>query len=315
MLELLASFGLGILLLLVSTKFLVKISEELSASLKISPLVVGLTVVAIGTSLPELAVSTIASARNDVGLAVGNIVGSNIVNILLVFGVGIMAGRLRVGMTKTQRNAGILLVVTAMFIVFQNKLAGNFGLGVALIASAVILTIAEFKWAIWGRNHEDAVKLKGLRRRKISWGAVFVLAAAMGGIVAGGFLTVVSLEEMSEITGYSTTFLGLTLSAVATSLPELLTTVFSQKEGLEKLTIGNIIGSNIYNLLFIGGVINLFSEKSGVRAGDWLMLALVSGSFFLIIRHYRGKVIPRATGLGLILLFVAYLATLSIFHP
>jgi len=109
--EILVTLIGGIVLLLFSTKTLIKLSETLSLSLRLSPLVIGMTVVAIGTSLPELSVSTIASGRNDISLAIGNIIGSNIVNILLVFSVGALIGKLRIGTTKTPRNAIILIIL------------------------------------------------------------------------------------------------------------------------------------------------------------------------------------------------------------
>ena len=90
------------------------------------------------------------------------------------------------------------------------------------------------------------------------------------GIIIGGVLLVTSVEGISIVTGYSTTVLGLSLTAIVTSLPELLTTIFSQEEDQEKITIGNIIGSNIYNLLFIGGLVTIFSPKITIPVGDWV---------------------------------------------
>src|SRR3989338_9680485 len=113
--EILIALTSGIVLLLFSTKTLIKLSEVLSKSFKLSPLIIGMTVVAIGTSLPELSVSAIASARQDYSFAVGNIIGSNIVNILLVFSVGVLIGNLRIGTTKTPRNALILLLFTFLY--------------------------------------------------------------------------------------------------------------------------------------------------------------------------------------------------------
>jgi len=284
---------LGIIFLLVSTKVLIKLAEKLSASLKISPLVVGLTVVALGTSLPELSVASIASLKSDIGLATGNIVGANIINILLVFPIAILAGKLRIGTTKTQYNALILFIVTAIFVALHSIPLGNFPLGLFLIGLAILLTIAEYKWAIFGRTHEDSTRMKKVRREHFATWKWFVLLASIGGIIVGGYLTVSSIEQISLLTGYSTTVLGLSLTALATTLPELLTTLFSQKDHQEKLTIGNIIGSNIYNLLFIGGIISLFSTSKPIQTRDWIALSSATILFVLVIKHYSGQKVPR----------------------
>lgn len=302
----------GIIILLISTKVLVRLSEKLSSSLKISPLFIGITIVALGTSLPELAVSSIASARNDIGLAMGNIVGSNIVNILLVLPVGILLGKLRIGTTKTQRNAVILLLVTAIFIASHLIPIGNTILGIIFITLAILLTIAEYKWAVFGRKHEDLSRMNHLKKKKFTLGKLVMLAISVAGIIAGGYLTVTSTESISLITGYSTTILGLSLTAIVTSFPELLTTIFSQEEHQEKLTIGNIIGSNIYNLLFIGGVINLFSPVTYIQPINLVILAVITVFFFLIIRHYSGQKIPRWISVILFLLLASYLYYLGV---
>lgn len=297
----------GIVILLVSTKALVKISEKLSSSLKISPLFIGITIVALGTSLPELAVSSIASARNDIGLAMGNIVGSNIVNVLLVLPVGILLGKLRIGTTKTQRNAIILLLVTTTFIASHLIPIRNSILGLVFITLAIVLTIAEYKWAVFGKKHEDLSRMNHLKKEKFTIGKLVTLAFSVIGIIVGGYLTVTSTESISAITGYSTTILGLSLTAIVTSIPELLTTIFSQEEHQEKLTIGNIIGSNIYNLFFIGGIINLFSPVTYIQPANLVILTVTTVSFFLIIRHYSGQKVPRWVGIVLFLLLALYL--------
>lgn len=304
---------LGVIFLLVSTKTLVKLSEKLSSSLKISPLFIGITVVALGTSLPELSVSLIASLKNDTGLAMGNIVGSNIVNILMVLPVGILLGKLRIGTTKTQRNALILILVTSLFIASNLIPIGNTILGLSFITLAVVLTVAEYKWAVFGRKHEDKVKIKHLKKESFTFGKILLLFASTIGVIAGGYLTVSAVENMSLATGYSTTILGLSLTAIVTSLPELLTTIFSQEEHEEKLTIGNIIGSNIYNLLFIGGLIYLFSPATYIHPSNLVVLAITTFFFFLIIRRYSGQKIPRWAGFVLFLLLAAYLYYLQIF--
>ncbi|MEK7165796.1 MAG: hypothetical protein AAB874_03245, partial [Patescibacteria group bacterium] len=159
----LLQFVVGIIILLFSTQKLVELAKNLSRALRISPLIVGITIVAIGTSLPELAVSLVAIIKNDAGLAMGNIIGSNIVNILMVFPVGLFIGKLRIGTTKTQRNALFLLVATAAFYISQ--FFGSFKplSGLLLIGMAVIISIVEYTLGVFGRTHEDIKQFKSVK--------------------------------------------------------------------------------------------------------------------------------------------------------
>lgn len=298
-------FGVG--LLLISTKVLIDLSEKLSHALKISPLFVGITIVALGTSLPELSVSTIAAVRGDIGLGLGNIVGSNIINIFMVLPAGILMGKLRIGTTKTQRNAVIVVIATALFIISQLIPYGNFPFGLYLIILSLFLTIAEYTWAVLGRKNEDLEQIKNTRKEKFTLTRLVIMIVAITGVVIGAFITVNSTETISLLTGYSTTFLGFTLTAVATSLPELFATVISQEEHEEKMTIGNILGSNIYNLLLIGGILLLISPGAVINLGELAILAFATLTFFYIIKRYKGVKVPRRVGGALILFLLAYL--------
>src|SRR3972149_4462883 len=306
--EILIALTSGIVLLLLSIKTLIKLSEVLSKSFKLSPLIIGMTVVAIGTSLPELSVSAIASARRDYNLAVGNIIGSNIINILLVFSVGILIGKLRVGTTKTPRNVLILLIITFAYTYLQRfNILSKQTLGILYISGAFLLTFLEYQWALFGRTHEDNKKFKNEKSVKFTSGKIIMLLLSIVGVITGGYFIVTSTEKLSLLTGLSTGVLGLTLTAIATSLPELLTTIFSQKEHDEKMTIGNIIGSNIYNLLLIGGIINLFGNTNLVLQNNWLTLNIVTVFFVLTLLVFKGKSVPKYIGVIFLLFFFLYL--------
>ena len=141
--------------------------------------------------------------------------------------------------------------------------------------------------------------------------SILTLIALILLVILGSQLSVSAIEGISQLTGYSTAILGLSLTAIATSLPELLTTIVSQEEHQEKITVGNILGSNIYNLLLIGGIINLSSVKNGISPKDWVTLFLVTVFFVFILRRYSGKNIPRRYGFILLGGLILYLATLS----
>ena len=307
--EIIFEFSIGILVLLFSTQKFVGLAKHISRIFQISPLIVGITVVAIGTSLPELAVSLTAISRQDAGLAMCNIIGSNIVNILLVFPIGLFIGKLRIGTTKTQRNALMLFVVTIVFYFSQTLEVIKPKAGLILIGLAMVTSLTEYKFAIFGRKHEDLKRFKNYKKEKFGFRTVLFGLALVAGIILGSILLVDAVEEISLITGISTTILGLTLTAVATSLPELLTTIFSQGEKEEKLTLGNILGSNIYNLLLVGGLTSLFLLDSRLPTKEWVWLLGTTTGFLFILRHYRGRKPPKFVGvLFLIILFIYFIS-------
>lgn len=309
--SLIIQFIVGSVILLFSTHLLVKLAERISSAAKISPLIVGMTVVALGTSLPELAFSVTALTQSDPGLAMGNIVGSNIVNILLVLPVGILIGKLRIGTTKTQRNAAFLLVATAGFIFLQFSQYNNKVIGAVFILAALVVTILEYLLGLQGQKNEDKKMFK--YKRKTPLGIIAILGAPIlvAGIAGGSYLAVGSVEGIALATGISTTILGLSLTAVVTSLPELLTTIFSQEEHDGKLTIGNILGSNLYNLLLIGGIITLVSGRNGLPVINWVILGVTTIIFIVMIGNYKGRNVPRVWGFSYLLLLAIYLFTLS----
>ncbi len=300
-------FIAGSLFLLISTWYFIKLTEHVSIALKLSPLVIGLTVVSIGTSLPELAISSIAAYRGDVGLATGNIIGSNIVNVFLVFAVGILSGKLRIGTTKTQRNIFILCGVTGLFLLFYFFKIPNLVAGSILLFLTLFITLIEYFWGTGGRKHEDAVLFKKKSNYSLKVFDVFKLLISLAGVVIGGILTVMSTEQLAVLLGLSTTILGLSTTAIVTSLPELLTTIFSQKDHEAKMTIGNIIGSNIYNLTLVGGIVLSVSTSLTLITYEMFMLILATFSITAIIIAYSGKVIPKTIGYLLLGLFVIYI--------
>ena len=302
MLGILIKFLTGSLILLVSTQFLVNYAKKISLALKISPLIIGLTIVAIGTSLPELSFSLTALIKQDVGLAMGNIVGSNVVNILFVFAVGILIGKLRVGTSKTQRNSMFLLVATALFVVLQLTQVPAKISGLILISSAVLITLVEYFMGVLGRKNEDKKMFAKKQKIEINSSVIFVPIFLIAGIIVGSLMAVSAIEEFSTLTKISTTIIGLSLTAIVTSLPE---------QHQAKLTMGNILGSNIYNLLLIGGFINLLSGKNGIAMKDWIVMLFVTGFFLFILKRFSGRNIPKKYGVILLIIFVFYLLNLG----
>lgn len=304
----LAVFFFGIAVLLAAAEVLVRAAIELSGKLKISPLIVGTTIVALGTSLPETAVSLTSVFWGDSGLAVGNIVGSNVINVFLVLGLAILVGGLRIGTTKTPRNAIIMAAAAILFSFFYIRFLSPV-IGIILLCLAGGFTGLEYLWGQRGRKHEDKNNLR--HPRKVTNLRLTVeLALSLVGVVIGGIITVSASKSLAVFFGVSTTIIGLSLTAAATSLPELLVSVVSELKKQPKLAIGNVIGSNIYNLLFIGGLIAFFSPKTIVSPIHWFFLLTASFVVPVMVLSFRGRVVPRWVGIVMLAAFLFYLQSL-----
>lgn len=307
-------FIIGLVILLPSTSLLIKLSRRLANKLRISPLIAGITIVALGTSLPELAVSTTAAMRNDYGLALGNIIGSNISNILLVLPVGIIVGKLRIGTTKTQRSIIILTVISFLYLLLHITKLGSTLSAIVLLAIGSTVTLFEYKWGVSGNTHEDRKRINKLSTIQSDFKITHftTLLISLVGIIFGGLFIVSATENLSALSGYSTTILGLSLTALATSLPELLTTIFSQGENEEKLTLGNILGSNIYNLTIVGGISAFFLHPIRLPITNWVWFVFSTLLILMVVKVFKGYSVPRYIGIVLLILLGLYLFTLAI---
>ena len=300
----------GVCLLLVSTNSLISAARFLAFSWRISPLVVGTLIVGLITNLPELTVSLTATLQGDTQLAIGNVIGSNIVNVLLALPAGILAGKLRVGTTKTQKSIRLLLVITILFVILVISGLPPLTIGITLLVLTAGYICLELFWAIIGRNEEDKKTIKNFPKYHHPSSLAAKIIASVTGITLGGIIVVQSVENLAVITGLSTGFLGLTLASTATSLPEIFTSIFSQENHQAKVTLGNIIGSNFYNLLLIAGLAYLLSRP--VTPHNIEIIWLIGSTFMLafLAHHFQGKGIPKYLGLLLLGLSLLYFITL-----
>jgi len=312
----LVRFLFGVVILLISTQLFVKLSVKLSHILRVSPLIIGMIVLSFGTTLPELSVSIMShvSDSDGVGLASGTIVGSTIVNFLLIFPAAILMGEdIRVGTTKTQRNSLILIAAVIFFLLMQKLNIPAVISGILLILSLFATNFLELKWGIKGRVHEDKTVMDLLKKEKVTADLIIGLIFSVICVTLGGLIVVVSMEELASMWGYSTTVLGLTLSGVVTSLPDLFTAVSSQRKDEDKLTIGHIVGGSLYNLLFIGGIINIIGGKMNLGLIESGFLFITAFLFFLILHFYKGKNIPKWVGMFFLLMFFIYIYVVSFY--
>jgi len=310
MISLFLSFIVSLLLLIISAALLIKFVEKFSSRIKFSPLVIGATLIAFGTSLPETFVAFSSLAQNAPGISMGDIIGSNIGNICLILGLAILIFPVRIGTEKTQRNNIILLISAFYFslLFFLPEGIRKFA-ALALPFLYVIFLIAEIFWGEIGRKKEDKkalAKMEHVRGKPFFYLAgIFVFLI---GLIFGGIFLVSSAIKIALLLNIDQQVVGLSLVALGTILPEMVTTIICGFRKDWKLMFGNIQGSNIYNISVLGTIMIVFGN--GVIAIHTLSLIYMAGAsliIFLLTIKYKGENIPRKYGLFFIFSYLIYL--------
>ncbi|WP_323037848.1 calcium/sodium antiporter [Pararhodobacter sp.] len=313
-----AMITVGLVILVFAGDALVKGAVNLSLRLGVPALIVGLTVVAFGTSAPELLVSVEAVLGNAPALALGNIVGSNIANILLVLGVPALIAAVPVS-RDLMHDYIMMMVATFGFILLAFLGPFSWPHGVALL-----LGLAFMLWNSYARarNHRNDVAASvddgevdlegadpGISGTKIA----LYLAGGIIGLPIGANFLVDGAVNVATALGVSEAVIGLTLVAVGTSLPELATTVAAALRREAGVAMGNVIGSNLFNLLAIIGIASFIGDIPVPEEMLLLDLWVMAGSGALLgVFVYTGRRINRLTGIGLIALYVLYV--IQLFH-
>jgi len=249
--------SLGLILLWGGAELLIRNSSSLARAFGVSPMIIGLTIVSIGTSLPEFVVSLMAALQNTMGMAIGNIVGSNIANICLILGVGAFLTNLQVRKGWVYKEVPFMIIATLVFLFFaRTKYIINRWEGLLLLfLLALFLIYLSRASAQQMRDFSD--KKQNIIKIRASRKVVYLLLALIGMsiLVTGSKITVSSGTVLARTFGVSDIVIGLTLIALGTSLPELATTIVGAIRKETDIVVGNVIGSNIFNLLFIGGAV------------------------------------------------------------
>lgn len=309
------SIGVGLALLVIGGEVLVRGASSAARRLGVSPLVIGLTLVGFGTSSPELVTSLQAAFAGSPGIAIGNVVGSNISNALLILGVTALIAPIAVDRRAFFRDGPVLAIVTgaAVWALFQGELTRRMGavaVGVLLVYVLVVWLLERRRPAPEGERIEDEAKLRsGLRASP--WLGLALAVAGIGVTVYGAGLLVGGAVDLARSMGVSDTVVGLTIVAVGTSMPELVTSVIAalKKEG--DVALGNVVGSNLYNLLGILGLtavvkpIPVPAQLLGVDV--WVLAAATA---LLVLCALRNMRISRGEGLLLVGGYGAYMAWL-----
>lgn len=253
----------GLFLLIGGAEALVRGASRLAAACGISPLVIGLTVVAFGTSAPEMAVSTVSVWTGQSNIALGNVVGSNICNILLILGLSALVAPLTVSQRLVRRD--VPLMIAASFAVFLFSLDGAVSRaeGGLLFASVIVYTVCMIRQSRRDSAAETALNVKE-HRGKPSFKDFLLIPAGLGLLVLGSKWLVNGAVAVAVRLGVNDLVIGLTVVAVGTSLPELATSVVASFRGERDIAVGNVVGSNLFNLLAVLGMAGLVSSGSGI---------------------------------------------------
>jgi len=296
---------LGIGLLYLGSEWMVRGAASLALAACIRPLIVGLTVVAFATSAPELLVSLVAAYRGSSGVSLGNILGSNVANIGLVLGASSLIRPLSIQRSLLRCEIPFMIGASGLF--WLVCLDGEIGRadGVLLLAGLASFLII----GVWTARNQLAPKLEGIEktRKKVLW-HLLCLVMGTAGLIAGANLTVKSALFIADQIGLSELFVGLTVVAVGTSLPELATSVVASARGEHDLSIGNVVGSNVFNIGMVIGTVGLFCPMSvnmELMVFEFPVMLFLSVALFIFSR--TGFVLNRFEGLFFVVCFILFL--------
>lgn len=307
---------LGLVLLVAGGDTLVRGATTAARSLGVSPLLIGLTLVGMGTSMPELVTSLTAVLAGSPGIAMGNVVGSNTANILLILGLAALISPIAVDRDAFRRDGWVLVGSTALCVLAVIAGTIDYRWGLAMLAGLAAYLV----WAWMGeRQHRDreARKYEHLTEDAPDapgglWVGLGLAVVGIGLTVGGARLLVDNAIIVARDVGVSDTIIGLTVVAVGTSLPELVTSAVAAFRRHSDVALGNVIGSNIYNVLGILGITALVAPirvpPEIIRLDIWVMV----GATALVVLFVRtGMRIVRLEGLALLLAYVVYLGWLA----
>ncbi len=333
---------LAVLLLVIGFVFLVKGADwfvdgaaGLAAKMRIPQLVIGLTIVALGTSAPELATSVVSAVEHNVGFAIGNVLGSNIVNILLILGLSALFCVLPVQKDSLKIDLPVLIGVSLLIILFGktgneiNRLEGGF-MALCLVAYTVFLIMGALKKrakeGTMSALNDHEVVVEGAKKtgfagwyegmKEYTWFLVAATLVGLGVIIGGAMLAVEGAETIAYEIGLSQKVVGLTVVSIGTSLPELITSVMAAKKGETDIAVGNIVGSNIFNILMVAGMSALIMPLPFASEGVTFLwdgiIALGAAGLLCAFAYCKGHKIKKWQGIVMIVCYVAYLVYLLV---
>lgn len=298
----------GFVLLIKGADFFVEGSASIARKLRVPSLIVGMTIVAMGTSLPECSVSINASLTGENSLAVSNVLGSNIFNLMVVCGVCALFAPLAVKAETRNRDitfsilCAVLLGVLGFFGMELERMDGWIFL-VIFILFLFYMVMSALKARAAGKDVED----EGEEYAVIPvWKSILFIAGGAAAIAFGGDFVVKSASKIATTFGMSQTLVGLTICAIGTSLPELVTSVVAARKKQVDMALGNVIGSNIFNILFVLGISSAISPITVITENLVDVVLLILMSLIVWVFTWTKERVNRAEGACMVLLYIGY---------
>ena len=306
----------GLALILVGANALTDGAAAVAKRFQISDLVIGLTIVAFGTSAPELVISVMAALGGSADMAIGNVVGSNVFNVLMIIGITALVMPIKVGQGTLSKE--IPLVILASFalaflgndVLLDGDTANIISRIDGLILLCFFLIFMRYTFAI-AHNGGDEAEGEKIKEMPI-WKSVLFIAGGLAGLIYGGQLFVDGASGIASALGVSESIIGLTIVAGGTSLPELATSVTAALKKNSGIAIGNAIGSNLFNVFFVLGCSATISPlpMGGINNVDMLVLIGSAILFWLVGWFFKKRTITRVEGALLVVCYIAYTAFL-----
>jgi len=309
-------FLVGFFLLIKGADLLVEGSASIAKRLKISSIVIGLTIVAFGTSMPEFIVNIFASAKGNTEIAIGNILGSNIANILLILGISSIIYPLATKKNTVWKEIPLSLLAAILLGVLVNDIRIDNGIysgltridGIAFLSFFIIFIYYTFCISKVTGASSDESPIKELSYLK---SGTFIICGLLG-LIFGGKWIVEGAVKIAEHFNISQSLIGLTVVAIGTSLPELATSAIAAYKKQTNIAIGNIVGSNIFNIFWILGVSSLIKPLPFSPSNDLDIIMTILSSAILFIIMFVGKrhVIERWQGILMVVMYIGYISFL-----
>ena len=303
--------ALGFVALILGANWLVNGATSVGIRAKLSPLIIGLTIVAFGTSLPEMIVNVFSCIKGSPGLAIGNIIGSNTMNILLILGVSSLIWPIDVSRISIRRDIPVGIIATAIIALMANDffMSSDTVINVDWIEGIVLLALGLGYFLLTLRKSDDAKTVEETQT-PMPWGrTILELIVGIVGLYAGGELVSNNAQILARNWGMSESTIGLTVVATATSLPELITSIVAALKKNSGIAIGNVLGSNIMNIFLVLGVSALITPLPFEQMMNKQLLILFAANalMFLFVFTGKGRKISRWEGALLTLGYVAFM--------
>ena len=298
----------GFVVLILGADWLVDGATSVGIRAKLSPLIIGLTIVAFGTSLPELIINIFSCARGSSGLAIGNIVGSNIMNILLILGVAALICPIDVSRVSIRRDIPAGFVATAALAIMANFIGNGHTIfwyeGLVLLSGAAFYLYLTMK-----KNESPSTDVEAIQI-PMPWGKnILFLVLGILGLYLGGELVSRNAQIIAKAWGMSESMIGLTVVAVATSLPELITSIVAATKKNAGIAIGNVLGSNILNIFVVLGISSLITPLQFDTQMNITLLILFLAHLLMLLFVFTGKgrKLSRFEGFLMLLAFAGFM--------